>query len=78
MKEKTNFYNIYFYIVTGSFMGTYIGFYKNLYYEYYKYGLSIELLLTIFSKKFLDNSTLYSFYGASVGMIGFILFGEKT
>ena len=29
MKEKTNFFNLYFYIVTCSFIGTYIGFYKN-------------------------------------------------
>jgi len=77
MKEKTNFFNLYFYIVTGSFMGTYIGFYKNLYNEYYKYGLSIKLLSTIFSNNFLDNSTIYSFYGATIGTIGFILFGEK-
>jgi len=78
MEKKTNFYNLYFFIVTGSFMGTYIGFYKNLYHEYCKNGLSIKLLSIIFSNNFLDNSTLYSFYGATIGTIGFILFGEKT
>lgn len=78
MKEKSNFFNLYFFTITGSFIGTYFGFYKNLYYEYYKKGLSINLLSTIFSKNFLDKSTLYTFYGASIGTIGYILFGEKT